>query len=199
MPRITLKSVFLAGCIIAILLVLVHQQRTLIDVHNHLQQNSNFKHQKDKIQSKNTIDESIEPTELQKQSRLPWFIADDGYRPLPGSAIKLDIWPGPSNVDRIFNQLMIAAPHEDISSDNQTIVLKKIFLPEGVGSWQMRKGRHVFTKQKCPVNRCYYTDDVSDAESADAVMYKWGQIAAIKYYKKLSNNFFLCPQVLAKL
>ena len=109
-----------------------------------------------------------------KPLRLPWFIADDGYRPLPGSAVNLNIWPGPFNGDRIVNQLLISAPFEDITEDNQTINFKTIFLPEGLRYWSMKEGRHIFIEQQCPVDRCYYTDDVKDAESVDAVMFKWG-------------------------
>ncbi len=96
---------------------------------------------------------------------MPWYIKDDGYRPLPAEKI-VNIWPGRFNGDRIENQLMI--PYSGPSD----APIKTIFLPNGLGSWQMKGGRSVFLEKQCPVDRCSLTAKREDAATADAIMFK---------------------------
>lgn len=113
---------------------------------------------------------------------LPWYIQNDGYRPQPGDLIR-NIWPGRLGDDRIEEQLMIPArpidPGED--ANGEPTPLKKIYLPNGLGSWQVKGGQKVFTEQKCPVDRCLLTSKKDDAASADAIMFKGDCLCALFY------------------
>lgn len=111
---------------------------------------------------------------------LPWYIKNDGYRPSQGDLVD-NIWPvGRLKGDRIEEQLMI--PSRDIDqhatpAGDGTLFpvkpkLKKIFLPNGLGSWQTKSGQKVFTEQKCPVDRCSLTSNRDEAANADAIMFK---------------------------
>lgn len=96
---------------------------------------------------------------------LPWYIKDDGYRPLPEETV-LTIWPGRNNGDRIENQLMIP------DGGPPDAPVKRIYLPNGLSAWQVKSGRKVFLDQKCPVDRCSLTAKRDDAATADAIMFK---------------------------
>ena len=119
---------------------------------------------------------------------LPWYIKNDGYRPTLGDPVVRNIWPGRLNGDRIEQQLMIPArePNADEYSAgaNNNGALKKIFLPNGLGSWQTKNGQSVFLDQKCPVDRCSLTGKRDDAATADAIMFKGD-------YLKKKNIFIL--------
>lgn len=96
---------------------------------------------------------------------LPWYLRPDGFRPSPEYPIE-DIWPGAGHGDRIENQLLI--PKRSLRGEH----LKKIYLPNGLGSWQLKRGQKVFLEQKCPVDNCWLTDKREDAATADAIMFK---------------------------
>ncbi|XP_057381512.1 glycoprotein 3-alpha-L-fucosyltransferase A-like [Daphnia carinata] len=110
---------------------------------------------------------------------LPWYIKNDGYRPSQGDVVD-NIWPdGRLNGDRIEQQLMVPTRDADgISGEGSSLLagavkpLKKIFLPNGLGSWQTKSGQKVFTEQKCPVDRCSLTSNREEASNADAIMFK---------------------------
>lgn len=110
---------------------------------------------------------------------LPWYIKNDGYRPSQGDVVD-NIWPdGRLNGDRIEQQLMVPTRDADgISGEGSSLLagvvkpLKKIFLPNGLGSWQTKSGQKVFTDQKCPVDRCSLTSNREEAANADAIMFK---------------------------
>ena len=108
---------------------------------------------------------------------LPWYIKDDGYRSFPNETIP-DIWPGRYIGDRIESQLMIP------DADPTDAAIKTIYLPNGLGSWQVKAGRRLFLDQKCPVDRCSLTGKRSDAEKADAIMFK-GENHIIYHRKNL--------------
>ena len=65
---------------------------------------------------------------------------------------------------------MIAPVKEDLGRP-----LKIIFLPGGLDSWQLGQidiGRHLFIRQKCPVNRCTLTESFDEGSLADAILLK---------------------------
>lgn len=104
-------------------------------------------------------------TNLLRRRGLPWYIKDDGYRPLPNETMA-NIWPGRFSGDRIENQLMI--PY----TGSADAPLKTIYLPNGLNSWQVKGGQKLFLEQNCPVNRCSLTGKRDDAATADAIMFK---------------------------
>lgn len=96
---------------------------------------------------------------------LPWYIKNDGYRPAVGQAVG-NVWPDRLKMDRIEEQLMIP-PRIDVneevggeaiaSNSAKSAPLKKVFLPSGLNSWQVKGGQSVFLDQKCPVDRYVYS------------------------------------------
>lgn len=108
---------------------------------------------------------------------MPWYIRNDGYKPKPGDPL-LNVWPTRLNGDRIEEQLMIPPrtveqrPVDGSSHKSKPAPLKKIFLPNGLGSWQVKGGQKVFADQKCPIDRCTLTSKRSEAATADAIMFK---------------------------
>lgn len=72
--------------------------------------------------------------------------------------------------DRIINQLMFV-PHnyEEIREEG---TLKTILLYNGLGPWNVKKGRDVFLNSKCPVDTCTLTANKEKAASADLILYK---------------------------
>lgn len=101
-------------------------------------------------------------TSALRRHGLPWYIKSDGFRPSAEFPVE-NIWPGDG--DRIEDQLLI--PKRSLNAS-----LKKIYLPNGLGAWQLKRGRKVFLEQKCPVNNCFLTDKRDDASSADAILFK---------------------------
>lgn len=107
----------------------------------------------------------------------PWFFMDGTYFPKPQKinsfSIKkrLRLFPVFSNKyednDRIVDQLMFV-PHNynEIQASGK---LKKIFLPSGIGSWNIQPGRAEFLKSRCPVDTCTIEEDL---KSADLVIFK---------------------------
>ena len=129
------------------------------------------------------LDDTTNGTSPFRLRGLPWYIKSDGYRPLAGEPLAGRVWPDESNGrrlidDRIEAQLMIAPPKLPADVDDSDAPLKKIFLPNGLGSWQVKGGRGLFLEQKCPVDRCVLTSRRNDAATADAIMYK-GNISCI--------------------
>lgn len=123
------------------------------------------------------LDDTTNGTSPFRLRGLPWYIKSDGYRPLAGEPLAGRVWPDESNGrrlidDRIEAQLMIAPPKLPADVDDSDAPLKKIFLPNGLGSWQVKGGRGLFLEQKCPVDRCVLTSRRNDAATADAIMYK---------------------------
>ena len=118
---------------------------------------------------------------------LPWYIKDDGHRP---DEPMTNIWPTRNNGDRIEEQLMIRPRYvnDPASLDDAPLKrntpLKKIFLPNGFNSWQVKGGQRLFLDQKCPVDRCALTAKRDEAPTADAILYK-GK------YNILSTSFLL--------
>lgn len=187
MRRSFVVLVFLAALLI--LISTLHQQQSKLQPETkHTTQSADEELVVQKYSSEDAIKENVDETvyyvneieELKTTSaapvrviELPWFIKDDGYRPLPtNETMTLDIWPGPSSGDRIVKQLMI--PDDSPSNNSTSMNLKKIYLSEGIGSWGLKRGQEIFLKQKCPVDRCSYTDDRKDEETSDAIMFKSG-------------------------
>ena len=112
-----------------------------------------------------------------RRQGLPWYMKSDGYRPSAGDTPSV-IWPSadssPSAGDRIEAQLMIGRDVGDGSDGHHEAdaPLKKIYLPNGLGSWQVKGGRGLFLEQKCPVDRCILTGRKEEAATADAIMFK---------------------------
>lgn len=125
--------------------------------------------------------ENVSSISALRRHGLPWYIKnDDGYRPQAGDLVH-NIWPGRFSGDRIEEQLMIPVRNIDPAAAAESsssfmgvaqTPLKKIFLPNGLGSWQVKAGQKVFTDQKCPVDQCTLTSKRDEAASADAIMFK---------------------------
>jgi len=130
-----------------------------------------------KISADNVINTTSISSNYLRRHGLPWYIKNDGYRPSQGDLVD-NIWPvGRLKGDRIEEQLMIPSRDIDTTSGDGTSLpvkpkLKKIFLPNGLGSWQTKSGQKVFTEQKCPVDRCALTSNRDEAANADAIMFK---------------------------
>nr|XP_016935788.2 glycoprotein 3-alpha-L-fucosyltransferase A [Drosophila suzukii]XP_016935789.2 glycoprotein 3-alpha-L-fucosyltransferase A [Drosophila suzukii] len=125
-----------------------------------------------------------EETEADRQQEPPvekaWFFKNGEYYPKPARtysnrkarkrhAPRLLPHQDPYS-DRIVNQLMYV-PHnyEEIKSSGK---LKTILLYNGLGPWNVKKGRDVFLKAKCPVDTCELTANRDLASSADMILYK---------------------------
>lgn len=130
-----------------------------------------------KISADNVINITTISSNILRRHGLPWYIKNDGYRPSQGDLVD-NIWPvGRLKGDRIEEQLMIPSRDIDATPGDGTSFpvkpkLKKIFLPNGLGSWQTKSGQKVFTEQKCPVDRCSLTSNRDEAANADAIMFK---------------------------
>lgn len=100
-----------------------------------------------------------------------------------------DVWS-----DRITNQLMFVPPNYE-----QTLEIQKhktILLYNGLGPWNVKKGRETFTNLKCPVYTCNITANRETVHTADLVMYKDYFIPAgvVRPPKQLYMLYFLeCP------
>lgn len=107
----------------------------------------------------------------------PWYLA--GGQRYPKSAKKsrktrkrvAKLLPAedPWN-DRITNQLMFVPPNYDEILESGK--LKTILLYNGFGPWNIKEGRDVFNKAKCPVNTCRLTAKREQANKADLILYK---------------------------
>jgi glycoprotein 3-alpha-L-fucosyltransferase len=130
-----------------------------------------------KTSADNYINKTIASSNPLRHHGLPWYIKNDGYRPSEGDLVD-NIWPvSRLKSDRIEEQLMIPSRDIDATSGDGSSgavkpKLKKIFLPNGLGSWQTKSGQKVFTEQKCPVDRCSLTSNRDEAANADAIMFK---------------------------
>ena len=111
---------------------------------------------------------------FRRPDAFPWYLHSDGFRPSPvGRGVAAtDVWPAANAGDRIEQQLMIGP------SDQFSTPIKKIYLPNGLSSWQVKSGQRIFLDQKCPVNSCSLTGRRDEAATADAIMFK-GNAAAI--------------------
>lgn len=59
-----------------------------------------------------------------------------------------------------------------LPKDEEEPPIKRILLPNGLGSWGASGGRTEFLRNKCPVDRCSLTGDVREAATVDAVLFK---------------------------
>ncbi|EDV97737.1 glycoprotein 3-alpha-L-fucosyltransferase A [Drosophila grimshawi] len=110
----------------------------------------------------------------------PWFFRNGEYYPKPAKtfsnrkARKLHaprLFPQEDqHGDRVVNQLMYV-PHnyEQIKASGK---LKTILLYNGLGPWNVKKGREVFLRSKCPVDTCELTANRDLASVADMILYK---------------------------
>ncbi|CAD7005457.1 unnamed protein product [Ceratitis capitata] len=72
--------------------------------------------------------------------------------------------------DRIVNQLMYVPPnYEEVRASGR---LKTILLYNGLGPWNVKQGRDVFLRSKCPVDTCELTSNRGLADKADMILYK---------------------------
>lgn len=88
------------------------------------------------------------------------------------------LWPEESNTsDRIVAQIefTVEDPPTDASPTDQEPKPKKsilVYLPHGLRAWSVEKGDKEFKRQQCRVSNCELTDYKSDAEKADAVVFR---------------------------
>lgn len=125
------------------------------------------------------IDENKEPsitdqsgakseTPLKSNGRY-WFFEEGTvwptkYDPLSNQK-KPKIWPHEApGQDRIVDQLMYIPP------DYNPHKIKTILLPNEWAAWNVPVGTHAF--HVCPVKACSLTNDVSQIDNADAVMFR---------------------------
>ncbi|KAH8376430.1 hypothetical protein KR200_000319 [Drosophila serrata] len=129
-------------------------------------------------------EEDLEESEADRQQEAPpakpWFFKNGEYYPKPAKtysnrkarkrhAPRLHPHQDPHS-DRITNQLMYV-PHnyEQIKASGK---LKTILLFNGLGPWNVKKGRDVFLKAKCPVDTCELTANRDLVSTADMILYK---------------------------
>ncbi|KAH8242317.1 hypothetical protein KR032_000342 [Drosophila birchii] len=144
--------------------------------------NSNLVEEAD--QAEVQIEEDLEESEASRQQEpppaKPWFFKNGEYYPKPARtysnrkarkrhAPRLLPHQDPHS-DRITNQLMYV-PHnyEQIKASGK---LKTILLFNGLGPWNVKKGRDVFLKAKCPVDTCELTANRDLVSTADMILYK---------------------------
>ncbi|TMW39879.1 hypothetical protein DOY81_015040, partial [Sarcophaga bullata] len=111
-----------------------------------------------------------------------WFFKNGEYYPKPAKVhkkrrgkkahlqgFKLFPYQDPHS-DRIVNQLMFKPPnYEEIKASGK---LKTILLYNGLGPWNVKAGRDVFLRSKCPVDTCTITAARDQASTADMILYK---------------------------
>ncbi|KAH8370402.1 hypothetical protein KR093_003321 [Drosophila rubida] len=136
----------------------------------------------------------------------PWFFRNGEYYPKPAKAFsnrragKLHaprLFPHQDpHSDRVVNQLMYV-PHnyEQIKASGK---LKTILLYNGLGPWNVKKGREVFLRSKCPVDTCELTANRDLASVADMILYKDNYIPTgirrPSNHKQVSMMYYLeCP------
>lgn len=140
--------------------------------------------------STNSYDEYVEDNRSESQNQIvdnydqsvlvktkPWYLAGGQRLPKPAKksrkthkrVAKLLPSEDPWN-DRITNQLMFVPPnYDDVLESGK---LKTILLYNGLGPWNLKEGRDVFNKAKCPVNTCRVTAKREVANKADLILYK---------------------------
>lgn len=118
------------------------------------------------------VDENI----AKKPREKPWFYRD-GKVPAVRAKYSEELgrhdgnvmpWQDPS--DRYENQLMFIPPNYDEKrvKENKTI----LFYNGDEGWWDLeRQWQTWFTNKKCPVNRCRFTKDRDEVDTADLVMF----------------------------
>lgn len=123
----------------------------------------------------------IQPIDSYDQAALvkmkPWYLTGGKRYPKPAKIsrknrkriAKLLPSEDPWN-DRITNQLMFVPPNYDKIVESGK--MKTILLYNGLGAWNLKEGRDVFTKSKCPVSTCKVTAKREVAKDADLILYK---------------------------
>lgn len=123
----------------------------------------------------------IQPIDSYDQAALvkmkPWYLTGGQRYPKPAKISRKthkriakllpseDPWS-----DRITNQLMFVPPNYNQIVESGK--MKTILLYNGLGPWNIKEGRDVFTKAKCPVNTCKVTAKREVANKADLILYK---------------------------
>ncbi|XP_026844829.1 glycoprotein 3-alpha-L-fucosyltransferase A-like [Drosophila persimilis] len=163
--------------------------RTYVEIPQHLERKvqefvDHHEQEKPKVEEKIDKEEKLEKEEKiddEPSSGLPWFFKKGKYYPPPSRAYnnhslqnqrdapKLLPHQDPHK-DRIVNQLMYV-PH-DYAKIKASGRLKTILLYNGRRTWNVKKGRDLFLKDKCPVDTCEVTDDMGLAHTADMILYK---------------------------
>lgn len=123
----------------------------------------------------------IQPIDSYDQAALvkmkPWYLTGGQRYPKPAKisrkthkrVAKLQPFEDPWS-DRITNQLMFVPPNYDEIVESGK--MKTILLYNGLGPWNLKEGRDVFTKSKCPVSTCKVTAKRETANKADLILYK---------------------------
>ncbi|XP_064480218.1 glycoprotein 3-alpha-L-fucosyltransferase A-like [Ornithodoros turicata] len=104
--------------------------------------------------------------------KLPWFMRSGVIRPSPSSKVSRSqrIWPSNSSDDRIVNQLMYLPPYYTTRQRGKGRRLKTIVLDS---SWDnFAGGRHLFVRDKCPVDTCTLYRSHVLKKTADAIVFK---------------------------
>lgn len=110
-------------------------------------------------------------------SSKPWYFSGGKQCPKPAKkyrktkkrVAKLHPFEEPTS-DRITNQLMFVPPnYEQIKESGK---YKQILLYNGLGTWNMKAGKDIFKRMRCPVNRCKLTANREIANHADLILYK---------------------------
>jgi len=154
------------------------------------------------VEEESAAEKRLEPSATAK----PWFFRNGEYYPKPAKtfsnrkARKLHaprLFPHQDpHSDRVVNQLMYV-PHnyEQIKASGK---LKTILLYNGLGPWNVKKGREIFLRSKCPVDTCELTANRDLAGVADMILYKDNYIPTgirrPSNHKQVSMMYYLeCP------
>ncbi|KAL8563208.1 hypothetical protein ACOMHN_029967 [Nucella lapillus] len=85
------------------------------------------------------------------------------------------VYPGTDNHDddRIQKQLkFVSQTIQDQKKSDGAVVMKKIMLYSGTGSWRIPRGMSLFKEQQCTVQSCELVDDRSTMNQADVVLFQ---------------------------
>lgn len=115
--------------------------------------------------------------DLYSTNGRPWYFSNGHRYPKPArinhktnKRIARLIPSEDTRSDRITNQLMFVPPnYEKLQRDGK---FKTILLYNGLGPWNVKAGRELFTSQKCPVSTCLITANREKAATADLVLFK---------------------------
>ncbi|VVC29302.1 Fucosyltransferase, N-terminal,Glycosyl transferase family 10 [Cinara cedri] len=108
------------------------------------------------------------------KSRLPWYFQDgtkvpNNIEPKHKTGPRTSrIWPEEqNNTDRIEEQLMFV-PH---NYQYENSPMKKILINNSFNGCMINEGQTEFISNDCPVDRCFITKNILEAENMDAIIF----------------------------
>ncbi|XP_050535701.1 glycoprotein 3-alpha-L-fucosyltransferase A-like isoform X1 [Daktulosphaira vitifoliae] len=166
---------------LALFAIVLHSGRTAYllatEGHDAMRLRTGFQADYSNQQYLDSLLDSTSLNELKQISKLelPWYFKDGTLKPrraLINSKTghrTSQIWPKElKNGDRVEEQLMFVPPHYQYDDEP----MKKILLFNGLSNWIVEEGQGVFITKSCPVNRCEITVKKSEAQHADAILFR---------------------------